>query len=77
MIEKISTVLKTHAVEFDETNFFTGKHQEQLKFEFKERFRNVTRIMDCVGCQKCRLWGKLQTTGELQNVLLVPPAKLD
>lgn len=26
-------------------------------------FRNVTRIMDCVGCDKCRLWGKVQTTG--------------
>lgn len=34
-----------------------------MKEEFKEHFRNVTRIMDCVGCDKCRLWGKVQTTG--------------
>jgi phosphoribosylaminoimidazole-succinocarboxamide synthase len=34
-----------------------------LKEEFKTHFRNVTRIMDCVGCDKCRLWGKIQTTG--------------
>ena len=34
-----------------------------LKAEFRERFRNVSRIMDCVGCDKCRLWGKLQTSG--------------
>lgn len=34
-----------------------------LKEEFKEHFRNVTRIMDCVGCDKCRLWGKIQTQG--------------
>jgi hypothetical protein len=34
-----------------------------LKEEFKTRFRNVSRIMDCVGCDKCRLWGKIQTTG--------------
>ena len=34
-----------------------------LKEEFKEHFRNVTRIMDCVGCDKCRLWGKVQTSG--------------
>ena len=34
-----------------------------LKEEFKSHFRNVTRIMDCVGCDKCRLWGKVQTTG--------------
>lgn len=36
---------------------------QTLKEEFKEHFRNVTRIMDCVGCDKCRLWGKVQTTG--------------
>jgi ERO1-like protein beta len=34
-----------------------------LKEEFKSHFRNVSRIMDCVGCDKCRLWGKVQTTG--------------
>ena len=28
--------------------------------EFKEHFRNISRIMDCVGCDKCKLWGKLQ-----------------
>jgi ERO1-like protein alpha len=26
-------------------------------------FRNVTAAMDCVGCEKCRLWGKLQVLG--------------
>ena len=34
-----------------------------LKEEFKQHFRNVSRIMDCVGCDKCKLWGKVQTTG--------------
>lgn len=34
-----------------------------LKNEFRERFRNVSRVMDCVGCDKCRLWGRLQTSG--------------
>lgn len=34
-----------------------------LKDEFKSHFRNVSRIMDCVGCDKCRLWGKTQITG--------------
>lgn len=37
--------------------------QQSLKEEFKDRFRNVSRIMDCVGCDKCRLWGKIQVTG--------------
>ena len=34
-----------------------------LKEQFKTHFRNVSRIMDCVGCDKCRLWGKLQVSG--------------
>ncbi|KAI8993030.1 endoplasmic oxidoreductin [Trametes punicea] len=48
---------------FDETALFRGANANALKEEFKEHFRNVTRIMDCVGCDKCRLWGKVQTTG--------------
>jgi len=48
---------------FDETALFRGENANVLKEEFKEHFRNVSRIMDCVGCDKCRLWGKVQTTG--------------
>ncbi|KAF7315463.1 Endoplasmic oxidoreductin-1 [Mycena indigotica] len=48
---------------FDETVLFRGENANVLKEEFKDHFRNVTRIMDCVGCDKCRLWGKIQTTG--------------
>ena len=35
----------------------------QLQDTFRERFRNITRIMDCVTCDKCRVWGKLQILG--------------
>lgn len=31
--------------------------------ELKMRFRNISSIIDCVGCQKCRLHGKLQIYG--------------
>ncbi|KAK7687020.1 hypothetical protein QCA50_009519 [Cerrena zonata] len=48
---------------FDETVLFRGENAQILKEEFKQHFRNVTRIMDCVGCDKCRLWGKIQTSG--------------
>ena len=33
---------------------------EELRSQFVQRFRNVSTIMDCVTCEKCRLWGKLQ-----------------
>jgi hypothetical protein len=35
----------------------------ELREEFRSHFMNISRIMDCVGCDKCRLWGKLQTHG--------------
>ncbi|KAL7415279.1 endoplasmic reticulum Oxidoreductin 1-domain-containing protein [Mrakia frigida] len=48
---------------FDEGGMFKGEDALLIKQEFKDRFRNVSRIMDCVGCDKCRLWGKLQVSG--------------
>ncbi|KAI7875420.1 endoplasmic oxidoreductin [Lichtheimia hyalospora FSU 10163] len=48
---------------FDESTMFQGPDAKALKVEFRDHFRNVTSIMDCVGCEKCRLWGKIQTTG--------------
>jgi ERO1-like protein beta len=50
---------------FDESVMFTDNTLSglELKEDFRNRFRNVSRIMDCVGCDKCRLWGKLQTNG--------------
>lgn len=48
---------------FDESLMFVNGEGPSLKEDFKNRFRNVSRIMDCVGCDKCRLWGKLQTAG--------------
>ncbi|KAL1631328.1 endoplasmic oxidoreductin-1 [Diplodia seriata] len=48
---------------FDESVMFRDSQAAVLKDDFKHRFRNVSRVMDCVGCDKCRLWGKLQVTG--------------
>jgi len=48
---------------FDESIMFKSPDAVGLKEDFRSRFRNVSRIMDCVGCDKCRLWGKVQTNG--------------
>jgi ERO1-like protein alpha len=37
--------------------------QALLREEFRMKFRNISRILDCVSCEKCRLWGKLQILG--------------
>lgn len=42
--------------------------------EFRLHFKNISRIMDCVGCDKCRLWGKLQVcvlTSVLKRLLIL------
>lgn len=38
-----------------------------MKIEFREHFRNITRVIDCVGCDKCKLWGKLQVFHHMNN----------
>ncbi|XP_048386651.1 ERO1-like protein beta isoform X1 [Stegostoma tigrinum] len=56
---------KSFPMHFDEKSMFAGNKKEAktLKEEFRLHFKNISRIMDCVGCDKCRLWGKLQTQG--------------
>ncbi|KAI8351243.1 endoplasmic reticulum Oxidoreductin 1-domain-containing protein [Mortierella sp. GBAus27b] len=58
----IETSAKSPAV-FDEKAMFVGPGAQALKMEFRDHFRNISKIMDCVGCEKCRLWGKVQTSG--------------
>ncbi|RZC42237.1 ERO1 domain containing protein [Asbolus verrucosus] len=63
-VTDLLNVAKQFPNHFDETSMFTGSDQAaRLKLQFKEHFLNVTRIMDCVGCDKCKLWGKIQTRG--------------
>lgn len=47
---------------FDEKDMFVAQARDRLP-EFRGAFRNISMIMDCVGCEKCRLWGKLQFLG--------------
>lgn len=50
-------------VPFDEGRLWKGANAEELREELQASFRNITRIMDCVGCEKCKMWGKLQLLG--------------
>lgn len=53
---------------FNESQLFheSGRELLDLKEEFRLRFLNISRIMDCVGCDKCRMWGKLQVSYSLR-----------
>ena len=65
-VKEILNLIKSFPDQFDETVMFKfGETKEMidLKEDFQLHFKNITRIMDCVGCEKCKLWGKLQATG--------------
>lgn len=50
-------------VTFDERELFRDQRPAVAR-EFSDHFRNITsHLMDCVGCQKCKLWGKVQLHG--------------
>ena len=50
-------------VPFDEGRLWKGADGAALKAQLQRHFRNITAVMDCVGCEKCKLWGKLQLLG--------------
>ncbi|KAL2041536.1 hypothetical protein N7G274_005918 [Stereocaulon virgatum] len=63
-ILQLANTAATYPRIFDENTMFQDPDVSgDLKEDFRNRFRNVSRLMDCVGCDKCRLWGKLQTVG--------------
>jgi hypothetical protein len=62
LVEKVTETLTFCPLTFNEKQLFQQPNQA-LKLEFRDKFRNISNIMDCVSCEKCRLWGKLQTMG--------------
>ncbi|KAF2883801.1 hypothetical protein ILUMI_22387 [Ignelater luminosus] len=63
-VKDLLSVIKKFPDHFNESIMFSGGTEaNKMKYEFKQHFRNITRIMDCVGCDKCKLWGKLQIQG--------------
>ncbi|KAG6385262.1 hypothetical protein SASPL_154093 [Salvia splendens] len=48
---------------FDEAKLWKGQSGPELMRQTQKQFRNISALMDCIGCEKCRLWGKLQVLG--------------
>ncbi|XP_021373807.1 ERO1-like protein beta isoform X2 [Mizuhopecten yessoensis] len=64
-IKDFIKIVRSFPDQFDESKLFQGIPMEagKLREEFRTHFLNISRIMDCVGCDKCKLWGKLQVQG--------------
>lgn len=70
-IKSLLKVIKKAPASFDESGLFNSMSNSNYDFslpsiayEFAGHFKNITsNIMDCVACDKCKLWGKIQTHG--------------
>eukprot|EP01117_Protostelium_nocturnum_P008274 TRINITY_DN2957_c0_g1_i1.p1 TRINITY_DN2957_c0_g1~~TRINITY_DN2957_c0_g1_i1.p1 ORF type:complete len:444 (+),score=89.46 TRINITY_DN2957_c0_g1_i1:146-1477(+) len=48
---------------FDESTLFREPQKETIKTQFMQHFRNISLITDCVTCEKCKVYSKLQILG--------------
>lgn len=64
---------------FNETKLLESARGRLLLPEMKRMMLNITTLMDCLACEKCRVWGKLQTRGlaaAFKVVMSDPAAKV-
>ncbi|KAF5098872.1 hypothetical protein D0Z00_001858 [Geotrichum galactomycetum] len=69
--EKPSDNLSTKRHLFDEKRMFQTFESQLLKRELRKRFYKISQLVDCVGCDRCRLWAKVQITGYATALKLV------
>jgi len=48
---------------FDEAKLFKSENGFHIKSQFKKYFENIGEIMNCVECEKCKIYGKMQMVG--------------
>ncbi|KAL0489339.1 ERO1-like protein alpha [Acrasis kona] len=48
---------------FDEKLLFQSPDKVALLDQMKSHFRNISSIMDCVACEKCKMWAKIEILG--------------
>ena len=70
-IIELTEAIKSFEVHFDESHLFTGHNAEEMMEDFRQRMFKVSKIVDCADCEKCRLWGKLQTRGLATAVKII------
>jgi len=60
---------------FDESLMFVGTKGDRFRDQIWRRFRHLRDIIKCVGCDRCKLWGTLQTLGLGSALKVLFPAK--
>jgi len=65
LAEEVIKNIDSFPSHFDESELFkdeTLENKEILKL-YKQNFMEISEMMDCLGCERCKVWGKLQVTG--------------
>jgi len=64
-IQEVISAAKGFKYQFDENDLFKSDELKkgELFSEFRQKFREISHLMDCMGCERCKVWGKLQVTG--------------
>ena len=63
LMRELLTLTKANPAPFRENELFSDISKKEIKQQFINYFHNISKIMDCVTCERCRLWGKLQILG--------------
>jgi len=48
---------------FDESKLFKSNENYFIKDQVKQYFQSITSMMNCVECEKCKVYGKMQIEG--------------
>lgn len=65
LLTNVLHVAREFPDQFDESQLFQGEVEEveELVTKYKQKFTDIKKMMDCLGCERCKVWGKLQVTG--------------
>ena len=65
LIKDLTDQLLSFPHQFQEADLFKDEslNNTELREMFKTNFMKISELMDCLGCERCKVWGKLQVTG--------------
>jgi len=65
LVVKVANEVQSFSSHFDESELFKDESLEnkELLELYKQNFMKISEMMDCLGCERCKVWGKLQVTG--------------
>jgi len=78
LIDKLYEITTTNCDHpFDESEIFSDLTKTDVRERFVTYFHNISMILDCVECEVCRVYSKLQTYGMAAALKILFSEKLE